>query len=292
MCGTADSWQALSGPAHVHYSPGGRDRVPIKAQGCVCGAAVKGAECCRKCASLSEEDVWVCSPAAGLSLLNLPVQCRGSHPWPYLHRKQDDTPPTRRWWQSTGGSTSVSVTGVVEYGCVSPELLVLSRSVCSSSVANGTRKPSSQDSDSNSSASSPSSGTPVSSLSGLSQVMFPPSLPFASDMVDVCISTEDQRSVEKSHEETSGKLLTATPTHVFPVCPGLTASGPRSPSRRTSRLRGQVQTPPAAWDRPRCSETRRSVPMRPRCGGGSPPRRPCFWPSAGRADPSAGPRAK
>ncbi|TNN84825.1 PDZ domain-containing protein 7 [Liparis tanakae] len=49
-------------------------------------------------------------------------------------------------------------------------------------------------SESNSSASSPSSGTPVSSLSGLSQLMFPPSMPFGSDMVDVCISTEDQRS--------------------------------------------------------------------------------------------------
>lgn len=64
----------------------------------------------------------------------------------------------------------------------------------SSSVANGSQKSSSQGSESNSSASSLSSGTPVSSLSGLSQVMFPPSLPFGSDMVDVCISTEDQRS--------------------------------------------------------------------------------------------------
>lgn len=61
-------------------------------------------------------------------------------------------------------------------------------------MANGTQKSSSQGSES-SSASSLSSGTPVSSLSGLSQVMFPPSLPFGSDMVDVCISTEDQRSV-------------------------------------------------------------------------------------------------
>ncbi|XP_014014519.2 PDZ domain-containing protein 7 [Salmo salar] len=59
---------------------------------------------------------------------------------------------------------------------------------------NGTRQSSSQGSDSNSSASSLSSGTPISSLSGLSQVMFPPSLPFGMDMVDVCISTEDQRS--------------------------------------------------------------------------------------------------
>ncbi|XP_041706768.1 PDZ domain-containing protein 7-like [Coregonus clupeaformis] len=59
---------------------------------------------------------------------------------------------------------------------------------------NETRQSSSQGSDSNSSASSLSSGTPISSLSGLSQVMFPPSLPFGMDMVDVCISTEDQRS--------------------------------------------------------------------------------------------------
>ncbi|XP_043958291.1 PDZ domain-containing protein 7-like isoform X1 [Gambusia affinis] len=61
-------------------------------------------------------------------------------------------------------------------------------------LANGTQPSSSQASDSNSSTSSLSSGTPVSSLSGLSQVMFPHSLPFGSDMVDVCISTEDLRS--------------------------------------------------------------------------------------------------
>ncbi|XP_068440095.1 PDZ domain-containing protein 7-like [Clinocottus analis] len=69
-------------------------------------------------------------------------------------------------------------------------------------LANGTEKSSSQGSESNSSASSLSSGTPVSSLSGLSQVMFPPSMPFGSDMVDVCISTEDQRS-ESERTETA-----------------------------------------------------------------------------------------
>ncbi|KAM9424042.1 PDZ domain-containing protein 7-like [Pholidichthys leucotaenia] len=69
-------------------------------------------------------------------------------------------------------------------------------------LANGTQKSSSQGSESNFSASSLSSGTPVSSLSGLSQVMFPPSLPFASDMVDVCISTEDQGS-ESERTETA-----------------------------------------------------------------------------------------
>uniref|UniRef100_A0A3Q1HJ88 PDZ domain-containing protein n=1 Tax=Anabas testudineus TaxID=64144 RepID=A0A3Q1HJ88_ANATE len=68
-------------------------------------------------------------------------------------------------------------------------------------LANGTQQSSSQGSESNSSASSLSSGTPVSSLSGLSQVMFPPSLPFDSDMVDVCISTEDQRSGSSSEYE-------------------------------------------------------------------------------------------
>ncbi|XP_076008437.1 PDZ domain-containing protein 7-like [Genypterus blacodes] len=65
-------------------------------------------------------------------------------------------------------------------------------------LANGTQKSSSQGSESTSSASSLSSGTPVSSLSGLSQVMFPPCMPF--DMVDVCISTEDQRSESERTE--------------------------------------------------------------------------------------------
>ncbi|XP_034049158.1 PDZ domain-containing protein 7-like [Thalassophryne amazonica] len=69
-------------------------------------------------------------------------------------------------------------------------------------LANGAQTSSSQGSGSTSSASSLSSGTPVSSLSGLSQVMFPPSLPFGSDMVDVCISTEDQRS-ESDRTETA-----------------------------------------------------------------------------------------
>ncbi|KAK5851152.1 hypothetical protein PBY51_001968 [Eleginops maclovinus] len=69
-------------------------------------------------------------------------------------------------------------------------------------LASGNQKSSSQGSESNSSGSSLSSGTPVSSLSGLSQVMFPPSMPFCSDMVDVCISTEDQRS-ETQRTETA-----------------------------------------------------------------------------------------
>ncbi|KAM6964641.1 PDZ domain-containing protein 7-like [Tautogolabrus adspersus] len=69
-------------------------------------------------------------------------------------------------------------------------------------LANGNQKSSSQGSGSTSSVSSLSSGTPVSSLSGLSQVMFPPSMPFGSGMVDVCISTEDLRS-ESERTETA-----------------------------------------------------------------------------------------
>ncbi|XP_012989406.2 PDZ domain-containing protein 7 isoform X1 [Esox lucius] len=65
----------------------------------------------------------------------------------------------------------------------------------------GTQQSSSQGSGSASSASSRSSGTPVSSLSGLSQVMFPPSLPFGMDMVDVCISTEDQAPGSDHHAD-------------------------------------------------------------------------------------------
>nr|XP_020472197.1 PDZ domain-containing protein 7 [Monopterus albus]XP_020472198.1 PDZ domain-containing protein 7 [Monopterus albus]XP_020472199.1 PDZ domain-containing protein 7 [Monopterus albus]XP_020472200.1 PDZ domain-containing protein 7 [Monopterus albus] len=76
-------------------------------------------------------------------------------------------------------------------------------------LANGTQKSSSQGSDSNSSASSLSSGTPVSSLSGLSQVMFPPCLSLGSDMVDVCISTEDIRS---EYERTETAIQTDLPS--------------------------------------------------------------------------------
>ncbi|XP_056433570.1 PDZ domain-containing protein 7-like [Gadus chalcogrammus] len=84
-------------------------------------------------------------------------------------------------------------------------------------LSNGTAQSSSQGSGSTSSASSLSSGTPVSSLSGLSQVMFPPSLPFM-DMVDVCISTEDQRyesgrtemAIQTDHPDTSRSVGATT----------------------------------------------------------------------------------
>ncbi len=29
--------------------------------------------------------------------------------WPCLHRKQDDTRLIKRWWQNTGGSTSICI---------------------------------------------------------------------------------------------------------------------------------------------------------------------------------------
>uniref|UniRef100_A0A8C9U5V9 PDZ domain containing 7a n=1 Tax=Scleropages formosus TaxID=113540 RepID=A0A8C9U5V9_SCLFO len=62
-------------------------------------------------------------------------------------------------------------------------------------------KSSSQGSDTNSSASSLSSGTPISSLSGLSQIMFPPSpSAFGAEMVDTCIATEELHLSTDSHK--------------------------------------------------------------------------------------------
>ncbi|KAJ7987533.1 hypothetical protein DPEC_G00327480 [Dallia pectoralis] len=77
----------------------------------------------------------------------------------------------------------------------------------------GTQQSSSQGSGSNSSTSSLSSGTPVSSLSGLSQVMFPPSLPFGMDMVDVCISTEDQAASTGTGRHTDTAIQTEPSPH-------------------------------------------------------------------------------
>lgn len=78
-----------------------------------------------------------------------------------------------------------------------------------STVANGGPAPSSQGSDSNSSASSLSSGTPLSSLSGLSQVLFPPV--FGSEMVDVAISTEDRSRRPSSTERTADTAIQTDP---------------------------------------------------------------------------------
>lgn len=88
-------------------------------------------------------------------------------------------------------------------------------------VANGGQPASSQGSDSYSSTSSLSSGTPVSSLSGLSQVMFPP--PFGLEMVDVCISTEDGSSRKPSSDRTETAIQTdpldsdTSPTRVISI---------------------------------------------------------------------------
>ncbi|TSW48783.1 PDZ domain-containing protein 7 [Bagarius yarrelli] len=73
-------------------------------------------------------------------------------------------------------------------------------------LANGGQPAFSHGSDSYSSTSSLSSGTPVSSLSGLSQVMFPPL--FGSEMVDVCISTEDGLSRRPSSDRTETAIQT------------------------------------------------------------------------------------
>ncbi|MEQ2208853.1 hypothetical protein XENOCAPTIV_017461, partial [Xenoophorus captivus] len=64
-------------------------------------------------------------------------------------------------------------------------------------------------SDSNSSVSSLSSSTPVSSLSGLSQVLFPPV--FRSEMVDVAISTADRPQHQSSAERTADTAMQTDP---------------------------------------------------------------------------------
>ncbi|XP_044069619.1 PDZ domain-containing protein 7a isoform X2 [Siniperca chuatsi] len=76
-------------------------------------------------------------------------------------------------------------------------------------LANGGPAPSSQGSDSNSSASSLSSSTPLSSLSGLSQVLFPPV--FGSEMVDVAISTEDRSRRPSTAERTADTAIQTDP---------------------------------------------------------------------------------
>ncbi|XP_045927373.1 PDZ domain-containing protein 7-like [Micropterus dolomieu] len=76
-------------------------------------------------------------------------------------------------------------------------------------LANGGPAPSSQGSDSNSSVSSLSSSTPLSSLSGLSQVLFPPV--FGSEMVDVAISTEDRSRHPSSAERTADTAIQTDP---------------------------------------------------------------------------------
>ncbi|KAL3050356.1 hypothetical protein OYC64_012401 [Pagothenia borchgrevinki] len=75
--------------------------------------------------------------------------------------------------------------------------------------ANGGRAPSSQGSDSNSSASSWSSSTPLSSLSGLSQVLFPQV--FGPAMVDIAISTEDRSRRPSSAERTADTAMQTDP---------------------------------------------------------------------------------
>ncbi|XP_061564551.1 PDZ domain-containing protein 7-like [Cololabis saira] len=113
-------------------------------------------------------------------------------------------------------------------------------------LANGAGKSSSQGSDSTSSASSLSSGTPVSSLSGLSQVMFPASLPFGLDMVDVCISTEDQGS---ESERTETAIQTDFPSQKIPA--DTTRSlGPTTLLKdtviRTDECKGKKESPKTA----------------------------------------------
>lgn len=78
--------------------------------------------------------------------------------------------------------------------------------VLHSVVANGGPPPRSY---SNSSASSLSSSTPLSSLSGLSQVLFPPV--FGSEMLDVAISTEDHTRPPSTLQRTADTAIQTDP---------------------------------------------------------------------------------
>ena len=106
-------------------------------------------------------------------------------------------------------------------------------------MSNGVPAPSSQGSDSFSSASSLSSGTPVSSLSGLSQVLFPP--PFGSDMVDVAISTEDRPRTPRTPRTAESSMQTdpqAPPPHSRPPSPYGSQPGGGWVATETSRTVG------------------------------------------------------
>ncbi|XP_073338764.1 PDZ domain-containing protein 7a [Pagrus major] len=107
-------------------------------------------------------------------------------------------------------------------------------------LANGGPAPHYQGSDSNSSASSLSSSTPLSSLSGLSQVLFPPV--FGSDMVDVAISTEDRSRRPSSAERTADTAMQTDPHPPnYPDHPSPNGSYPdRLVSTETSRTVGST----------------------------------------------------
>ncbi|XP_061601007.1 PDZ domain-containing protein 7a [Cololabis saira] len=101
-------------------------------------------------------------------------------------------------------------------------------------LANGAPAPSSQGSDSNSSVSSLSSSTPLSSLSGLSQVLFPPI--FGSEMVDVAISTDDRSRTPSSAERTADTAIQTEPQATnYPDHPSPNPSCSGSPGTTETR---------------------------------------------------------
>uniref|UniRef100_A0A3Q3WWB0 PDZ domain-containing protein 7 n=1 Tax=Mola mola TaxID=94237 RepID=A0A3Q3WWB0_MOLML len=122
-------------------------------------------------------------------------------------------------------------------------------------LANGGPAPPYQGSDSNSSASSLSSSTPLSSLSGLSQVLFPPV--FGSEIVDVTISTEDHLRRPNSAERTTDTAIQTdpqpltcpdhpSPNRLYPSCLVATETnrtvGATVLLKDTVILRGRVRT--------------------------------------------------
>ncbi|KAJ0067125.1 hypothetical protein NL108_012839, partial [Boleophthalmus pectinirostris] len=80
-------------------------------------------------------------------------------------------------------------------------------------LTNGVPASWSHGSETNSSASSLSSGTPLSSVSGLSQVLYPPV--FGHDMVDVAIATEGPPKYQIRTERTNEIAIQTDPSHYF-----------------------------------------------------------------------------
>uniref|UniRef100_A0A3P9PYD6 PDZ domain containing 7a n=1 Tax=Poecilia reticulata TaxID=8081 RepID=A0A3P9PYD6_POERE len=124
-------------------------------------------------------------------------------------------------------------------------------------LANGGPALFSQGSDSNSSVSSLSSSTPASSLSGLSQVLFPPV--FRSEMVDVAICTEDRSRRQSGAERTADTAIQTDPpaSDFMDYSPPNRLDPDRLVGTETSRtvgetmllkdtvIRGKVRTPSA-----------------------------------------------
>ena len=207
-----------------------------------------------------------------------------------LHRRQVDTLPTRRWWQNTGGLKSVCISRVTFCRSISGSNIFSLGLMCVflPKWQMGVRNP------------PPRAQTPPPppllchrGLPSVLWVAFPrlcshPAWRLAQTWWTFAspLRTRGQPDLVAFGESRTGTLEPLCVFWLF-LATGRSQSEQRPPSRRTSRLRGPVQTPLAAWDRPLCSGTLWSEWGRT-ARERSPQRRLCCWLSAGQADRSAG----